>query len=153
MPLSPLRSAHCVKHFFFFRKTGVNGTGRIHPFLKHNAKMTQTSPVYRCESSSRSYQLRSMNSLKLLMIYYMHWIPSVHRVIHSIILPSSARYSKGCPHGPPLLLFNRSTFQREHNDTSHPSLSSSNRVSRPRAFASQPHTENTLSGILSLRGS
>ncbi len=36
----------------------------------------------------------------------------MHRVIRSIILPSSTKCSKGYPHGSPLLLFNRSTSQR-----------------------------------------
>ena len=74
--------------------------------------MTQTSPVYHCVSSSRSYQLLSMRSLKILMIHYMYGIQSVNDVIRSIILPSSVKCSKGCPHGSPLLLFNLSTFQR-----------------------------------------
>jgi hypothetical protein len=39
------------------------------------------------------------------------------------------------------------------SDSSHPSLSSSNRVSRPHTFTPQSPTENTLSGILTLRGS
>jgi hypothetical protein len=46
-----------------------------------------------------------------------------------------------------------SVFSKVTHDTSHPSLSSSNRVSRTRAFTPQTHTENTLSGILTVRGS
>jgi hypothetical protein len=42
----------------------------------------------------------------------MYGIQSVNDVIRSIILPSSVKCSKGCPHGSPLLLFNLSTFQR-----------------------------------------
>jgi hypothetical protein len=74
--------------------------------------MTQKSPFCRCAASSRSYQLLSIRSLKLLMIHFMHRIPRVHHVIRSIILPSSAKRSKCYLHESSLLLFNRSTFQR-----------------------------------------
>jgi hypothetical protein len=74
--------------------------------------MTQTSPVCRCASSRRSYHLLSIHSLKLLMTHFMHRIPRVYHVIHSIILPSSVKRSKCYLHESSLFLFNRSTFQR-----------------------------------------
>jgi hypothetical protein len=96
------------------------------------------------KTSGRNYHLLSMRSLKLLMIDYMHCIPSVHRVIRSIILPSP-------PSDPKVVhtdIHCSSSTDLHSNDTSHPSLSSSNCVSRTRAFTPQSYTENTLSGIL-----
>jgi hypothetical protein len=74
--------------------------------------MTQTSPVYRCVVSSRSYHLLSIHSLKFLIIHFMYRIPRVHHVIRSIILPSSDKRSKCYLHESSLILFNHSTFQR-----------------------------------------
>jgi hypothetical protein len=52
------------------------------------------SPVCRWAVSTRNYQFLSINSLKVLMIHFIHRIPRVYHVIHSIILPSSVNRSK-----------------------------------------------------------
>ncbi len=104
--------------------------------------MTQTSPVCRYATSSRSYQLLSIHSLKLLMIHFMHRIPRVDHVIHS---HDNSPFFNREPSVPNVAYTNlhcsSQSTSLHSNDTSHPSLSSSNRVSRPRAFTPQTHTE------------
>jgi hypothetical protein len=89
--------------------------------------MTQTSPVCRELSASLNAQSRG---LKLLMIYNMHRIPSVHHVTlsFSLLQPSAPKVDHTDLHC-------SSSTSLHSNDTSHPSLSSSNRVSSPHSFS------------------
>ena len=124
--------------FSFFGKQG-----RIHPFLKHNAKW----PIHlqfvaaRPQAGAISFSQYVVSSSWWSITCTGFQVCTVWFALSFSLLQTSD------PKVVHTDLHCSSSTALHSNDASHPSLSSSNRVSRSRAFTPQSHTENTLSGI------